>query len=63
MKRNRDQVKGRVQERLGRVTRNEELESNGTIDRVAGDAKAAVGHLGEQLERIIDKAKDSLHKK
>ncbi len=63
MKLNRDQIKGRVEKTLGRGTRNEDLETTGTVDHAPGDAKAAVGHLGDQVERIIDKAKDRLRKK
>lgn len=50
---NQDGIKGRAKIAAGAVTGNKEMENEGRIDRLAGDAK-------EQLGKATDKAKDLL---
>lgn len=48
-----DDIKGRAKIAAGAVTGNKELENEGRVDRMAGDAK-------KQLDKIAGKAKDLL---
>ncbi|MBK6761767.1 MAG: CsbD family protein [Micrococcales bacterium] len=48
-----DDIKGRAKIAAGAVTGNKELENEGRMDRMAGDAK-------KQLDKIAGKAKDLL---
>jgi uncharacterized protein YjbJ (UPF0337 family) len=68
-----DQVKGRAKEAAGSLTGDKDLESEGTVDRRAGETKEKLGHAtkkidemvdkaDEKVEEIIDKTKDALHR-
>lgn len=69
-----DQVKGRAKEAVGNLTGDKDLQSEGKVDRRAGETKEKLGHANEKIdeivdkadekvESIIDKAKDALHRK
>ena len=65
-----DQVKGQAKETVGKLTGDEDLESEGKADRRAGDAKEKLGDAKDEVEKVIDKAeevvdkaKDALHRK
>ena len=69
-----EQVKGQAKEAAGSLTGNKDLESEGKADRRAGEAKEKVGHAKDKLEEVIekvehkvgeviDKAKDTSHRK
>jgi uncharacterized protein YjbJ (UPF0337 family) len=56
-----DQAKGRVKEGVGRAVDDEELEAEGTADRVGGKAEEGFGKarrkVGEAVEDIGDAIK------
>jgi uncharacterized protein YjbJ (UPF0337 family) len=69
-----DQVKGRAKEAVGSLTGDKALESEGKVDRRAGETKEKLGHANEKIneivdkadekvEEVIDKTKDALHRK
>ena len=58
-----DQVKGRVKEAVGSLTDDKDLKREGRTDRLAGEAKEKLGHAKDKVEEVIDKAKDSMHRK
>jgi uncharacterized protein YjbJ (UPF0337 family) len=58
-----DQLKGRAKEAVGSLTDDKDLETEGKIDRRAGEAKEKIEHATDRLEDVIDHAKDALHKK
>jgi uncharacterized protein YjbJ (UPF0337 family) len=69
-----DQVKGRAEEAVGSLTGDKDLQSEGKVDRRAGETKEQVGHVNEKIDgvvdkagkkvgEIVDKAKDALHRK
>jgi uncharacterized protein YjbJ (UPF0337 family) len=58
-----DQMKGEAKEAVGDLTGNKDLKSEGKADRRAGEAKEKVGKVEEKVEEVIDKAKDSSHRK
>ncbi|HUV57708.1 MAG TPA: CsbD family protein [Acidimicrobiales bacterium] len=69
-----DKTKGRIKEVVGSVTDNKDLETEGKIDRRAGEAKETISHLASKIEKAAEKAerravetinkvKDSSHKK
>jgi uncharacterized protein YjbJ (UPF0337 family) len=69
-----EKSKGKVKEAVGTLTGNKELESEGKIDRRAGEAKEMLGKAkskvvasAEKVERnavkAIDKAKDAARRK
>ncbi len=60
---NKDQVKGRVEqakgsikETTGKAVGNTKLQSEGTVDKVAGKVQANYGDAKEKLKHAIDKA-------
>ena len=58
-----DQMKGKAKEAVGDLTDNKDLKSEGTTDRRACEAKEKVGKVAENVEGVIDKAKEALHRK
>jgi uncharacterized protein YjbJ (UPF0337 family) len=69
-----DQMKGNAKEAVGDLTANKDLKAEGEADRRAGEAKEKVGHakdkveeviekVGHKVEGVIDKSKDSSHRK
>ena len=69
-----DQLKGKAKEAVGDLTGNKDLKSEGKADRRAGEAKEKVGDarekieeviekVGHKVEGVIDKSKDSSHRK
>lgn len=69
-----DQVKGQVKQAAGVLTGNEDLESEGKMDRRTGEAEERIDQAKAKLEEVIelskdkieelaDKAKDALHRK
>jgi uncharacterized protein YjbJ (UPF0337 family) len=56
-------LKGRAKEAVGSLTDDKDLQSEGKIDRHAGEAKEKIEHAKDKLEDVIDHAKDALHKK
>lgn len=55
-----DQAKGRVEEAVGSLTGDKDLESEGKSDRHAGEAKEKLGDARDKVEEVIDKAKDKV---
>jgi len=53
-----DQVKGKVEEAVGSLTGDEDLESEGKADRRAGEAKEKLGQAKDKVEDVVDKAED-----
>jgi uncharacterized protein YjbJ (UPF0337 family) len=58
-----DRVKGRGKEALGRLVHSKDLESEGKADRRDAEAAARVSHAKQQVEGLIDKAKDVPNRK
>jgi uncharacterized protein YjbJ (UPF0337 family) len=52
---NQDEAKGRVKRAAGELSDDEKLKREGTVDKAAGAAKGAV-------DKISDKAKDTLNR-
>ena len=58
-----DQMKGRTKEAVGDLTGNDDLKTEGTADRRAGEAKEKVGRVEEKADEAIDRVKAAIHKK
>jgi uncharacterized protein YjbJ (UPF0337 family) len=69
-----EKSKGNVKEAVGSLTGNKKLESEGKIDRRAGEAKEKIGRVKGKVEgaadkaerkasKAIDKAKDATRRK
>jgi uncharacterized protein YjbJ (UPF0337 family) len=69
-----EKTKGKVKEAVGTLTGNKKLESEGKIDRRAGEAKERISHAKKKVEgaaekaerkavKAIDKAKDVARRK
>jgi uncharacterized protein YjbJ (UPF0337 family) len=69
-----EKSKGKVKEAVGSLTGNKKLESEGKIDRRAGEAKEKVGRMKSKVEgatekaerkavKAIDKTKDAARRK
>ena len=69
-----EKSKGKVKEAVGSLTGNKKLESEGKIDRRAGEAKEKVGRVKSKVEgaaekaerkatKAVDKAKDAARRK
>lgn len=68
-----EQAKGRIEEAVGSLTGDEDLERKGRDDRLAGEAKEKVGDVVDKAEEklggakdkvaeLIDKTKDAAHR-
>lgn len=55
-----DQAKGRVEEAVGSLTGDDDLQAEGKRDRLAGKAKDKTAQAEEKVERGIDKAKKTI---
>ncbi len=62
---NEDQIKGKaekakgyVKEKAGEVTGNENLEAEGSAERVAGKARETVGNAKEKVKDAVDDITD-----
>ena len=55
-----DQVKGRAKEAAGILTGNDDLEAEGTTDRLAGEAEEKIDHAKDKAEEVLDKAKEKV---
>jgi uncharacterized protein YjbJ (UPF0337 family) len=60
---NKDQVKGRVQQAMGDLTDNKDLHQQGTANIRAGRAKDALQGVKERGDRVIDKVAKKLSKR
>lgn len=69
-----EQAKGHAKQAVGSLTGNKDMESEGKADRRVGETKEKVGLLKDKTEglldkiehkagEVIDKAKDSVHRK
>lgn len=69
-----EKSKGKVKEAVGSLTGNKKLESEGKVDRRAGEAKEKIGRAKDKVEgaaekaerkavKAIDKVKDVAHRK
>jgi uncharacterized protein YjbJ (UPF0337 family) len=58
-----DKLKGHAKETVGNLTGDKDLESEGKVDRVAGEVKEKLADATGKVEDAIDKAKDALHRK
>lgn len=55
-----DEAKGRVEEAVGALSGDEELQAEGKRDQRAGKAKNKAARLEEEVEHGIDKVKDAI---
>ncbi len=55
-----DQVKGQAKEVVGRLTGDDDLESEGKADRRVGEAKEKLGDATDKVEEMIDKTKNKV---
>jgi uncharacterized protein YjbJ (UPF0337 family) len=55
-----DQAKGRVEEAVGSLIGDEDLEAEGKADRRAGEGKEKIENAKDKIEDAIDTAKDKL---
>lgn len=69
MKRNRDEIGGRideaagfVKEHIGRATGNADLEEQGVADRTAGNFRAGVGKVERKIGNVVKDIKDEIDK-
>jgi uncharacterized protein YjbJ (UPF0337 family) len=49
-----DEIKGKVKGQAGRLTGDEELESEGAVDEVKGKTEGAWGKLKDKVQEIAD---------
>lgn len=67
VKNTKDQVVGRVKEKLGDITNNEELELKGKVQAATGDAKKSAAEMKEnvakKLNDFFDNKEDDKSKK
>ena len=57
---NKDQVKGKVKQAVGDLTGNEELRREGKADEKAGGVKEFVEDAKDEVDDLVDAAKDKL---
>lgn len=50
------EVKGRVEKAVGKITHNERLQQKGEIDKAAGQLKQAVSQTKRMMNKAITKA-------
>ena len=50
-----DETKGRIKEAAGDLTGDEELKSEGKVDRASGKAKDAVGGAADKVKNVLRK--------
>jgi uncharacterized protein YjbJ (UPF0337 family) len=50
-----DEAKGRVKEAAGDLTGDDELKSEGKVDRASGKVKDAVGGLADKAKHLLRK--------
>ena len=53
-----EKTKGKIKVALGSLTGNKSLESEGRLDRRAGQAKLRIGHLKHKVDAATDSAQD-----
>jgi uncharacterized protein YjbJ (UPF0337 family) len=58
-----DQVKGQGKEEIGDLTGNKDPEFEGKVDRRSGEVKEKLDHAMDEVDGMIDKDKDLLHRK
>ncbi|HEY5120332.1 MAG TPA: CsbD family protein [Acidimicrobiales bacterium] len=51
-----EKSKGKVKEAVGSLTGNKKLESEGKIDRRAGETKEKIGRVKGKVEGVVEKA-------
>lgn len=51
---NQDSIKGRAKIAAGAVTGNKDLENEGRIDRLAGDAKRQLSEAADKAKKLLD---------
>jgi uncharacterized protein YjbJ (UPF0337 family) len=51
-----EKSKGKVKEAVGSLTGNKKLESEGKIDRRAGETKQKIGRVKGKVEGVVEKA-------
>lgn len=57
-----DEAKGRIKEAAGVLTGDEDLESEGKADRIAGEVKDKVEDAKDKVEAVIDQTKGALRR-
>jgi uncharacterized protein YjbJ (UPF0337 family) len=55
-----DQVKGRVKEAVGDLTKNKDLKAEGQVDEADGKVKEAVGEVRRKAGKAIEKIGKSI---
>jgi uncharacterized protein YjbJ (UPF0337 family) len=53
-----EQVKGKVQEGVGKMTGDKETEARGKAEQMKGKARETMGQAGEEIDKTIEKGKE-----
>ena len=53
-----DKVKGRIKEKVGKVTGDKDLETKGKLDKAAGSVKEQAGRAKDWVEDKVDDVRD-----
>lgn len=56
-----DQVKGKIKETVGDVTKDSSLKADGLVDQVVGKTKEVVSDVKDAVVEIAEKAKDAIN--
>jgi uncharacterized protein YjbJ (UPF0337 family) len=59
---NKDQAKGKIKQAMGVLTGNKDLKRHGKADERAGNVKRVVDDAKDEIEGLVDSAKDKLTK-
>jgi uncharacterized protein YjbJ (UPF0337 family) len=52
------QVKGKIQEGVGKLTGNEDMEADGHLNQAGGKIREKVGEAGQDVADVIDRNRD-----
>lgn len=55
-----DKLKGNIKETVGKVTGDEKLKAEGTIDKISGKVKEVAENVKDAAEEVSDKVKEKL---
>jgi uncharacterized protein YjbJ (UPF0337 family) len=57
-----DEAKGRMKEAAGDLTDDEDLKTEGKVDRASGTVKGKIDDLKDKAEGVVDKVRDRFNK-